>query len=99
MKNGSPVSGLSWNVTRPTLRKRASTKRSSEEPGYNGVLVGLALATFLAPGPLLWVYVALGGAVSTIAILGDLRLLGPLRRGAAVRRGRRRWAARLRRVG
>ena len=28
--------------------------------GYNGVLVGLALATFLAPGPALWVYVVLG---------------------------------------
>ncbi len=38
--------------------------------GYNAFLVGLALATFLAPGPLLWVYVILGAAVSVVAMLG-----------------------------
>jgi urea transporter len=38
--------------------------------GYNGVLVGLALPTFLAPSPLLWCYVLLGGAVSVVAMLG-----------------------------
>jgi urea transporter len=38
--------------------------------GYNGVLVGLALATFLAPGALLWVYVVLGAAVSVVVMLG-----------------------------
>lgn len=38
--------------------------------GYNGVLVGIALATFLAPTPLLWLYVVLGAAVSTVATLG-----------------------------
>lgn len=37
--------------------------------GYNGVLVGIALATFLAPGPLLWAYVVLGAAVSVIVTL------------------------------
>jgi urea transporter len=36
--------------------------------GFNGVLVGLALATFIAPGPLLWVYVVLGAAVSVVAM-------------------------------
>ena len=36
--------------------------------GFNGVLVGLALATFLAPGPLLWAYVVLGAAVSVVAM-------------------------------
>ncbi len=46
--------------------------------GYNGVLVGLALATFLAPGPALWVYVALGAAVSTVATLGTAGALKPL---------------------
>ena len=46
--------------------------------GYNGALVGLALATFLAPGPALWVYVALGGAVSTVATLGTAGALRPL---------------------
>ena len=46
--------------------------------GYNGALVGLALATFLAPGPALWVYVALGGSVSTVATLGTAGALKPL---------------------
>jgi urea transporter len=36
--------------------------------GFNGVLVGLALATFLAPGPMLWAYVVLGAAVSVVAM-------------------------------
>ena len=36
--------------------------------GFNGVLVGLALATFIVPGPLLWAYVVLGAAVSVVAM-------------------------------
>jgi urea transporter len=36
--------------------------------GYNGLLVGLALPTFLAPKPLLWLYVLLGAAVSVVAM-------------------------------
>jgi len=36
--------------------------------GFNGVLVGLALATFIAPGSLLWAYVVLGAAVSVVAM-------------------------------
>jgi urea transporter len=43
--------------------------------GYNGVLVGLALATFLAPGTLLWVYVVLGAAVSVVAMLGTANVV------------------------
>jgi len=38
--------------------------------GYNGILVGLALPTFLPPSPLLWAYVAIGAAVSVVAMLG-----------------------------
>ncbi len=45
--------------------------------GYNGVLVGLALATFLAQGATLWIYVALGAAVSTVATLGTASALKP----------------------
>jgi urea transporter len=45
--------------------------------GYNGVLVGLALATFIAPGAGLWIYVALGAAVSTVATLGTANVLKP----------------------
>jgi urea transporter len=45
--------------------------------GYNGVLVGLALATFLAPSALLWVYVVLGAAVSVVVMLGTTNALKP----------------------
>jgi urea transporter len=37
--------------------------------GFNAYLVGLALPTFLAPSPLLWVYLAFGGAVSVVVTL------------------------------
>jgi urea transporter len=45
--------------------------------GFNAVLVGLALATFLAPGVLLWVYVVLGAAVSVVAMLATANALKP----------------------
>jgi urea transporter len=45
--------------------------------GYNGLLVGLALATFIAPGAALWIYVALGAAFSTVATLGTANVLKP----------------------
>jgi urea transporter len=45
--------------------------------GFNGILVGLALATFLAPGPLLWVYVLLGAAVSVVAMLATANVVKP----------------------
>ena len=45
--------------------------------GYNGVLVGLALATFLAPGALMWVYVVLGAAVSVVVMLGTAHAVKP----------------------
>ncbi|HRA68394.1 MAG TPA: urea transporter [Caldilinea sp.] len=37
--------------------------------GYNGILVGAALPTFLVVDPLLWLYIVLGAAVSTVAFL------------------------------
>jgi urea transporter len=43
--------------------------------GFNGILVGLALATFLEPGPLLWVYIVLGSAVSVIAMIGTAQVV------------------------
>ena len=46
--------------------------------GYNALLVGLALATFLAPNALLWVYVVLGAAVSVVAMLGVTNVAKPL---------------------
>ena len=42
--------------------------------GYNAVLVGLALPTFLLPSPLLWCYVVLGGAVSVVCMLGTVNV-------------------------
>lgn len=42
--------------------------------GFNAYLVGLALPTFLASSPLLWGYVALGGAVSVVAMLAIARV-------------------------
>lgn len=37
--------------------------------GYNGILVGAALPTFLTVDPLLWVYIIVGSAVSTVAFM------------------------------
>src|SRR5215510_13873785 len=45
--------------------------------GFNAVLVGLALMTFLGPGPLRWVYVVLGAAVSVVAMLGTAHAVRP----------------------
>jgi len=43
--------------------------------GFNAYLVGIALPTFLAISPLLWVYVALGAMVSVVATLATTKLL------------------------
>lgn len=45
--------------------------------GYNATLVGLALATFLDPGPLLWAYVVFGAVISVIATLATFHALRP----------------------
>ncbi len=45
--------------------------------GYNGVLVGMALATFIAPGPMLWAYVVLGAAVSVVVTLATAGMMKP----------------------
>jgi urea transporter len=37
--------------------------------GYNGILVGAALPTFLVVDPLLWLYIIIGSAVSTVAFM------------------------------
>jgi len=46
--------------------------------GYNAFLLGIALPTFLAVSPLLWVFVVLGAAVSVIATLAVAEALKPL---------------------
>jgi urea transporter len=45
--------------------------------GYNAILVGLALATFLAPNALLWVYVVLGAAISVVVMLATANVTKP----------------------
>lgn len=55
----------------------ASDQLESGLHGYNATLVGLALATFLAPGPMLWFYVVFGAAVSVIATLATFNVLKP----------------------
>jgi len=65
-------------LTAQVLRVDESMLRSGLY-GFNGVLVGLALATFIAPGPLLWLYVVLGAAVSVVtmsATASALKALG-----------------------
>jgi len=36
--------------------------------GFNGILVGVALPTFLAATPVMWVYVVIGAAVSSVVV-------------------------------
>jgi urea transporter len=45
--------------------------------GFNGILVGLALATFLSPNALMWVYVVLGASISVVAMLGTSNAVKP----------------------
>jgi urea transporter len=45
--------------------------------GFNGILVGLALATFLAPNALMWGYVVLGAVVSVIVMLATTNVVKP----------------------
>lgn len=42
--------------------------------GYNAILVGMALPTFLEPTPLLWACIVLGAAVSVVAMLATANL-------------------------
>jgi urea transporter len=46
--------------------------------GYNAFLLGIALPTFLAVSPLLWVFVVLGAVVCVIATLAVSAALKPL---------------------
>ena len=64
---GGLLAVVSATLTAQWLRVEPASLRAGLY-GFNGVLVGLALATFIAPGPLLWAYVVLGGAVSVVAM-------------------------------
>lgn len=43
--------------------------------GYNAYLVGIALPTFLAASPLLWIYLVIGAMVSVVATLAVANLM------------------------
>ena len=64
---GGLVAVVAATVTACWLRVDPASLRAGLY-GFNGFLVGLALATFVAPGPLLWAYVILGGAASVVAM-------------------------------
>jgi len=64
---GGLVAVVASTVTARWLRVDPSSLRAGLY-GFNGFLVGLALATFVAPGPLLWVCVILGAAASVVAM-------------------------------
>jgi urea transporter len=64
---GGLVAVVAATVTAHWLRVDAASLRGGLY-GFNGFLVGLALATFVAPGPLLWAYVILGAAASVVAM-------------------------------
>jgi len=64
---GGLVAVVASTVTARWLRVDPSSLRAGLY-GFNGFLVGLALATFVAPGPLLWAYVILGAAASVVAM-------------------------------
>ena len=73
---GGVVALVVATVTAQWLRVDATALRAGLY-GYNGVLVGLALATFIAPGPMLWAYLVFGAAVSVIVMLGTANLVKP----------------------
>ncbi|NWG25413.1 MAG: urea transporter [Pseudorhodoplanes sp.] len=54
-----------------------STEIESGLHGYNATLVGLTLATFLAPGALLWCYVVFGAVITVIVTRGTFNVLKP----------------------
>ena len=71
---GGLLALLTATLTAMWLRVDAQALRDGLY-GYNAVLVGLALPTFLQPTPLLWAYVVLGGAVSVVATLATANLI------------------------
>lgn len=43
--------------------------------GFNGILVGIGVTTFLRDTPLMWVYLVLGAALSTVVMLAFTQLM------------------------
>ena len=83
--NGNLCIAGSFSQTGGTVSNAASAQATTSTNqgsvawlyGFNGILVGLALATFLASGPLIWVYVILGAAVSVVGMLATTNVVKP----------------------
>jgi len=70
---GGLVAVVAASVTACWLRVDPSSLRAGLY-GFNAFLVGLALATFVAPGALLWVYAILGAAVSVVVMAATVQV-------------------------
>ncbi len=71
---GGLVAVVAATATAQWLRVDPSSLRAGLY-GFNAFLVGLALATFVAPGPLLWVYAILGAAVSVVVMAATVHVV------------------------
>lgn len=65
---GAVVALVVATITAVLLRVDKASLRSGLY-GFNGILVGAALPTFLKNDPMLWAYLIIGAAVSTVAML------------------------------
>ena len=61
------VVGLIVSTATAMLLRVDETSLETGLYGYNGILVGAAVPTFLQNEPLLWVYIVVGAAVSTVS--------------------------------
>jgi urea transporter len=71
---GGLVAVVAATATAQWLRVDPSSLRAGLY-GFNAFLVGLALATFVAPCPLLWVYAILGAAVSVVVMAATVHVV------------------------
>ena len=64
------VAGLVISTATAMLLRADSASLTQGLFGLNGILVGVAVPTFLAPHPAMWVYVVIGAAASTVLTIG-----------------------------
>ncbi len=70
---GSVVALVAATLTAMFLRVDEKALRSGLY-GYNAALVGAAIPTFLAPTTMMWVYLVLGGVISTVVMLAIAKM-------------------------
>jgi urea transporter len=69
------VVGLVVSTTTAILLRSDATSLRQGLFGFNGVLVGVAVPTFLAPVPAMWPLLVLGAAVSTVVMLAVSKVM------------------------